>query len=628
MRQQALGALRLREGDDVTDGVRFAHHRDDAVETEGEAAVRRSTELEGVEQEAELLTGFFRTDLEGFEDLFLDFFAVDTDGAAADFPTVEDHVVGLGVGMFRIGDEEVLMTVERAGERMVAGNPALVFFRVLEHREVDDPERLPARGEEAVRLAEFGVTDLQAESAEAVPDDLGLVGAEEHDVAVLGAGAFDDRVELFIGEVLDDRALETFAALGEIVDLDVGETLGTVDLDELGVGVDFGTRHGGGARNAQGDDLAVVQGLDAGEHLERGVLDDVGHFDELQVDAKVGLVGAVLGHGVVPVHDGERVLEVDVEDFLEDRADEFFHQGADFVHVEEGRFNIDLREFRLTVGAKVFVAEALDDLIVAVEAGDHQELLEELRRLRQGEETAVLNAGRNEVVAGAFRRGARQHRGFDVDEAVLVEELAEGHGSAIARAEVLLHDTAAKVEHAVRQTRGFGEVFVIEVERRRDRRVEDLEFMAENFDAAGDERFVLRAFRTGAHDADDPETEFVAALVGRGEDFGTVRVADDLNDALAVAKVDEDHAAVVATTMSPAEKSHGLTDEGFINQARIYGSHISSEKKTNARYESCWPHDYNDNAMALQSRNGACGGATGAPLRNQFAPPQGGESAQ
>ena len=106
--------------------------------------------------------------------------------------------------------------------------------------------------------------------------------------------------------------------------------------------------------------------------------------------------------------------------------------------------------------------------------------------------------------------------------------------------------------------------------------------MAENFDAAGDERFVLRAFRTGAHDADDPETEFVAALVGRGEDFGTVRVADDLNDALAVAKVDEDHAAVVATTMSPAEKSHGLTDEGFINQARVYGSHISSEKKTNS----------------------------------------------
>ena len=105
-------------------------------------------------------------------------------------------------------------------------------------------------------------------------------------------------------------------------------------------------------------------------------------------------------------------------------------------------------------------------------------------------------------------------------------------------------------------------------------------------------------------------------------------IEGELRDALAVAKVDEDHAAVVATTMSPAEKSHGLTDEGFINQARIYGSHISSEKKTNARYESCWPHDYNDNAMALQSRNGACGGATGAPLRNQSAPPQGGESAQ
>lgn len=364
-----------------------------------------------------------------------------------------------------------------------------------------------------------------------------------------------------------------------------------------------------------------MQRLDAGEYLERGILNNVGHFDKLQMNAKVGLVGTVLSHGVVPLHDRERVLEVDVEDFLKDRADEFFHQGADFIHVEEGRFNIDLREFRLAVGSKIFVSETLDNLIVTVKTGNHQKLLEELRRLRQSEEATVLNAGRHEIVASAFRRGARQHRRFDVDEAVLVEELTEGHGSAVARAEVLLHDAAAKIKHAVRQARRLGEVFVIEVERRRDRRIEDFKFMAENFNAAGNERFVLRAFRTGAHDANDLETEFVAAFVGRSEDFGTVRVANDLNNAFTVAKVNEDHAAVVATTMSPAEKSHGLTDEGFINQARVYGSHISSEKKTNARYDSCWPHDYNDNAMALQSRNGASNGAAVAPLRNQSVPP-------
>jgi len=79
---------------------------------------------------------------------------------------------------------------------------------------------------------------------------------------------------------------------------------------------------------------------------------------------------------------------------------------------------VDLREFRLTVGAKVFVAEALDDLIVAVEAGDHQELLEELRRLRQDDAMAQYGSDKpdlrvnlklvevTDVVENSTRRGS------------------------------------------------------------------------------------------------------------------------------------------------------------------------------------------------------------------------------
>lgn len=216
LREQTLGALGLREGDDVTDRIGAGHHRGDAVETEGDAAVRRRTELQGVEEEAELVAGFFLADLKGFENLFLHFFAVDTDRTAADFPTVQDHVVGLGVGMFRIGDEAVFMTVERRRERVVASHPAAFFFRVFEHREVDDPEGTPARRVETVGLAEFGVTDLQTQSAEAVPDDLGLVGAEEDDVAVLSARAGEDGLEFFVGEVLDDRGSADLRGRGRV----------------------------------------------------------------------------------------------------------------------------------------------------------------------------------------------------------------------------------------------------------------------------------------------------------------------------------------------------------------------------------------------------------------------------
>ena len=42
----------------------------------------------------------------------------------------------------------------------------------------------------------------------------------------------------------------------------------------------------------------------------------------------------------------------------------------------------------LAVGAQVLVAETARDLVVAVHAGHHQQLLEQLRRLRQGVELA------------------------------------------------------------------------------------------------------------------------------------------------------------------------------------------------------------------------------------------------
>ena len=96
MCEQALRTLCLREGDDVADGVCTGHHGNDTVETESDTAVRRSTELESVKQEAELLSGFFRTNLQCIEDFALDVCLVDTDRTAADFPAVKNHIVGFG----------------------------------------------------------------------------------------------------------------------------------------------------------------------------------------------------------------------------------------------------------------------------------------------------------------------------------------------------------------------------------------------------------------------------------------------------------------------------------------------------------------------------------------------------
>ena len=50
---------------------------------------------------------------------------------------------------------------------------------------------------------------------------------------------------------------------------------------------------------------------------------------------------------------------------------------------DEAHLDVELGELRAAVGARVLVAHAVGDLVVAVEAGDHQQLLELLRRLRQ-----------------------------------------------------------------------------------------------------------------------------------------------------------------------------------------------------------------------------------------------------
>ena len=194
------------------------------------------------------------------------------------------------------------------------------------------------------------------------------------------------------------------------------------------------------------------------------VAHQIGEICEFELDAKVGLVGTVVVHCIRPQHDRERIGQVDIDGFFEDGADQLFHQGADFNFVQEAGFNIHLSEFRLTVSTKVFVTEAFNDLVVAVKACAHQHLFEELRRLRQSIEVAVVNTRGNQIVAGAFRSALGEHRSFDVDEAVLVKETAESHCSFVAELHIALHRQTTKVEHTISQTCGFGEIFVIKQE--------------------------------------------------------------------------------------------------------------------------------------------------------------------
>ena len=145
-------------------------------------------------------------------------------------------------------------------------------------------------------------------------------------------------------------------------------------------------------------------------------------MQKLQVQPQVGLVGSVEIHALLV---GERGQWADVDtDRAEDMACDFLAQVEHIVLRDERHLDIDLRELGLAVGAQVLVTQAAGDLVVALDAGDHKKLLEKLRRLRQRVERAGLGAGRDDVVARAFRRRPHQQRRLDLDEAALVEEVA------------------------------------------------------------------------------------------------------------------------------------------------------------------------------------------------------------
>jgi len=139
----------------------------------------------------------------------------------------------------------------------------------------------------------------------------------------------------------------------------------------------------------------------------------------------------------------------------------------------------------------------------------------------------------------------------------------------MAEQQILLHRRSSQVEHAILEAHRLGNVFVVELERRRERRVEDLELVREDFDLARWEFRVDGAFGPRAHEPARRHYEFVAQLLGDAEGCGAVRVADDLDESFAVAQVDEDDTPVIAAAMDPAADGDDLAEALTIDAAAV-----------------------------------------------------------
>jgi hypothetical protein len=203
----------------------------------------------------------------------------------------------------------------------------------------------------------------------------------------------------------------------------------------------------------------------------------------------------------------------------------------------EGHFQVELREFELAVSALVFVTKTFHDLKVLVQPGNHQDLLENLRRLRQRIELPVMDAAGHQKIARALRRRAREHGRFDFEEAQFVHHLTDFENNAMAQCEIAMRLRTAQVQIAEAQARLFrGVDFVFNRERRRLGVVQDVQLRRDHLD------FAAGQFRIGFLPLDDfafhSHDEFAARLLGFGVRRGLrLFIENHLDDPSTVANI-------------------------------------------------------------------------------------------
>ncbi len=130
----------------------------------------------------------------------------------------------------------------------------------------------------------------------------------------------------------------------------------------------------------------------------------------------------------------------------------------------------------MTVGSQIFVAETADDLHIAVETGDHQQLLEGLGRLGQGVELAGVHPGRYDEVAGALRSGLDQIRGLDLHESLSVQVIAHLLRDPVTQGQGSLERSAAQIQVPILGAEVLAAVaFVFDGERGRDGFIENMD---------------------------------------------------------------------------------------------------------------------------------------------------------
>ena len=166
---------------------------------------------------------------------------------------------------------------------------------------------------------------------------------------------------------------------------------------------------------------------------------------QLHTKTHVRLVAAIFANHVLVKHVRKRSLRRDSRDTAGTHHHLFDHMKNIFLPWKR-HFQVELREFRLAVGAQVFIAKAFDDLEVPIESANHQNLFKDLRRLWQRVKMPLMHAAWHQIIASPFGCRAREHRSFNLNKAHLVHGFADFEDNLVAQRQVRVRFRSAQIQ--------------------------------------------------------------------------------------------------------------------------------------------------------------------------------------
>ena len=183
-----------------------------------------------------------------------------------------------------------------------------------------------------------------------------------------------------------------------------------------------------------------------------------------------------------------------------------------------------------------------------------------------------MDAGWHQVVARAFRRGFGQHRGFDIEETVVIHKTTHQAGDFRTGFQALSHLRATQIQVAVFKTRFFG-VDVVGVQRQRFCAIDNHQIGRQHFDSTGRHIGVDVFLVTRTHGARHLNAELITQLRGQLQRISAIRIEEHLNDTFAVTHINKDKATKIATTIDPTTQGDLLPDVGLTQLPAIFCTH-------------------------------------------------------